>query len=87
MQFRLKFNKNEIKEVASRYAYTTANEEKLESWIPAIKSKGYLSLDELQAIAYWESPRSSGHVTKNSSEFVEEITAFAPRARDERSRI
>ncbi len=38
-------------------------------------------------IAKWKAPRSAGHVDKNKDKYVKEITAFAFKARDERSRI
>jgi hypothetical protein len=41
----------------------------------------------LQVVAEWKSPRSAGHVQKNSSTFVEEVTGFALAARGERTRI
>ncbi len=38
-------------------------------------------------IAKWKAPRSAGHVKKNTYKYVKEITSFAFKARDERSRI
>ena len=49
--------------------------------------KGYLSKSELMIVAKWKAPRSAGHVKKNPEAYVEEITAFAFKTKNERSRI
>jgi len=46
-----------------------------------------LNKDTLKRIAHWKSPRSSGHIKNNSDEYVKEITGFALKAKEERSRI
>ena len=52
-----------------------------------VEKRGFLVKDDLRAIARWKSPRSAGHIEKNSVEFVEEISRIALSAKDERTRI
>jgi len=54
---------------------------------PQIEKQGYMTKKELHRVAIWKSPRSAGHVLKNSDGFVQEITGFALAAEDERSHI
>ena len=86
MKPKLRFNENQINEIASRYEYSI-NENELSVLHPIVKERGYLIKDELQQIAYWKAPRSAGHIKSNSEEYVEEITGIALKATQERSRI
>jgi hypothetical protein len=83
---KLKFPANQISVIADRYDYSI-NEDELSALKPGIQKRGYLLKSELAKLAYWKSPRSSGHVDKNSSEYVEEVTGFAFHAKTERARI
>jgi len=82
----LRFEKYEITRVARRYQYPI-NETDLMALKPEVNKRGYLTKDELAAVAYWKAPRSSGHALKNSEDYVSEITGFAFRANSERARI
>ncbi len=86
MKPKLRFRGNEIQELASRYEYSISEDE-LGEFRPKVQKRGYVTKDELQQIAYWKAPRSSGHIRSNSEDYVQEITAFALEARNERSRI
>jgi hypothetical protein len=86
MKPKLRFSAARIREIASRYE-NSINEDELVGLRPEVQARGYLSKEELQKIAYWKAPRSSGHVGRNSRDYVQEITAFALNARDERVRI
>lgn len=86
MKPKLRFRGNKIQKIASRYEYSISEVELLELR-PKIQGRGYISKEELQEIAYWKAPRSSGHVRTNSEDYVQEITALALKARNERSRI
>lgn len=46
-----------------------------------------LNLDLLKKVALWKSPRSAGHVSNNTNEYVQEITSFSLRTKEERARI
>jgi len=69
-----------------KYEYQI-NETDLMALKPAVNKRGYLTKDELAAIAYWKAPRSSGHAQKNSEDYVSEITGFAFKTNSERARI
>ncbi len=83
---KLRFKESEIHQIAKRYEYPY-EETTLLNLRKAVLSKGYLSKAQLFLVAKWKAPRSSGHVLKNSNKYVKEITTFAFKARDERSRI
>jgi hypothetical protein len=82
----LRFKKTQIAEIATRYDYSIGEDDLIECQ-PKVKKKGFLTKEALHKVAYWKSPRSSGHVTRNSDDYVQEITGFALRAKNERSRI
>jgi len=86
MKPHLQFREKEIKEIASRYEYSISEKELEELRSKAIK-RGYLLKSELQLIAYWKAPRSSGHSRSNPDDYVQEISSFSFRAKNERSRI
>ena len=86
MKPKLRFRGNRIQEIESRYDYSISEVELLKLR-PKVQNRGYVSKEELQKIAYWKAPRSSGHVRSNSVEYVQEITALALKAGNERSRI
>lgn len=83
---RLRFSKRLIPELAGHYEW-----ERGEGDVIALRSdvqhRGYLTKSELEKVAFWKSPRSAGHVKKNSGEFVREVTRFALSAKDERARV
>jgi hypothetical protein len=86
MKPKLRFRENRIQEIACRYNYSISEVELLELR-PKVQNRGYVLKEELKKIAYWKAPRSSGHVMSNSADYVQEITAFALKAKNERSRI
>ena len=86
MQPKLRFKGNKIQKIASRYEYSISEVELLELR-PKVIKRGYLLKSELQQIAYWKSPRSSGHSHSNPDNYVQEISSFSFCAKNERSRI
>ena len=84
--FDLRLKPSDIRHWADRYTYTR-NEQPLVDLAPAVRSKGMLNLSTLRMVAEWKSPRSAGHVSKNSERFLQEVSALAFSARDERARI
>ena len=86
MKPKLRFRGNRIQEIESRYDYSISEVELLKLR-PKVQNRGYVSKEELQKIAYWKAPRSSGHVRSNSADYVREITALALKAGNERTRI
>ncbi len=83
---KLRFKESEIRQIAERYAYPL-DETEFQYLKKVVYSKGFLSKEQLSKVAKWKAPRSAWHVEKNSDKYVREITAFAFKARDERSRI
>ena len=83
---KLCFPESKIQYWADRYkAQSTETQfEKLKS---KVQKRGYLTKNELQKVAHWKSPRSSGHVEKNDSDYVKDITSCAFSAKSERARI
>jgi len=86
MKPKLRFRANRIQEIASRYDYSI-NEDKLTELRPKVQTRGYLLKKELQKIAHWKAPRSSGYVKTSSDDYVHEITGLSLKARNERIRI
>ena len=82
----LRFEEKDIRAIARRYGYPIAEGELIELK-PIVFRRGFLEKNELQHIAYWKAPRSSGHISKNSEEYVREITHFALQAETEQARI
>lgn len=86
MKPKLRFDESQIKEIASKYAYSIADEELIELR-PSVQKREFFTKQELQKVAYWKSPRNSGHISKNDDAYVKEITAFSFMAKTERARI
>jgi len=86
MKPKLKFNESKINYYADRYSYQIA-EDDIIALKQGIQNRGYLTKDDLFQIAYWKAPRSSGHVQKNSDEYITEITKFALSTKCERAKI
>lgn len=81
---RLRCKQSELQKLARRYTYDTFD---ISSYVPKIKSQGFLSKDDLRLVARWKAPRSAGHVEKNAEQYVIEITSTALSATGERARI
>lgn len=81
MRPQLRFDINEVKAWASRYDYGGAKgkmrEEKVCDRVPTVKERGYLTLNDLQIVTRWKSPRSVHRIDRNSELLVSEITRFA----------
>lgn len=86
MKPKLRFKGNKIQKIASRYDYSISEVELLELR-PKVIKRGYLLKSELQQIAYWKAPRSSGYSRSNPDNYVQEISSFSFCAKNERSRI
>ena len=86
MKFNLKFPVNQIRQIADRYSYQSMENDLIELK-GIIRERPYLTKDDLQKVAYWKAPRSSGYVEKNDGKYVEEITRFSFTAKTERARI
>jgi len=83
---KLRFDETQIEKIANRYEYPQEENDLIELKEIILK-QGHITKEQLMRVAKWKSPRSAGHVKKNSNAYVEEVTAFAFSAVDERSRI
>lgn len=80
---RLRFNERKIKELAQKYYYPKeVTIERLSK-----RKKKELTKNQLKLLCQWKSPRSAGHVEKNSNDYVREITRFSFSTKNERARI
>lgn len=88
----LKFPESDIPAIAARYVLGLSPKDKLleteiEGFRVVVQSSGYLTKDQLRKLAKWKSRRSAGWIDDNEDDFIQEITAFALSAKDERARI
>ena len=83
---KLRFPESEIEKWAQRYEYPR-EEISLLDLRTTIQRAGYLTKEQLKRVADWKSPRSAGHIKRNTDEFVKEITSWSFSAQEERSRI
>ncbi len=89
---KLRFSEEEIASWADKYDYSLLETElkrlkDLERAIPPAKKCGFLTLDQLRAVARWKSPRSAGRIEGNKDDYVRTITRFAFQTDNERARI
>jgi len=71
MQQRLRCKVADLKLLAERYAYQS-NEIDLSEYWPGVVKRGYLTKDELRAVARWKSPRSAGRMESNTEDYVQD---------------
>lgn len=83
---KLRFPESNIQHWAERYG-PQSTETGFVRLKPKVQKRGYLTKNELQKVAYWKSPRSSGHVEKNDPDHIKDITSCAFTAKSERARI
>ena len=83
---KLRFSESQIISWAEKYEYVR-DETELLDLAPHVQSAGYLTKAELYQVARWKSPRSARHIAGNDAAYVEEVTALALAASEERTRI
>lgn len=83
--FKLKFNKCNLEEIAARYEYQT--DDILSEISKSAKEKNYLTKDEFLKICAWKTPRSKPKCASNSKEYIEEITKIAFTTKSDQLRI
>lgn len=84
--FTLRFPLTDVARWAELYAYDRPETDLL-AQRDLVQRSGRLSKPLLHQVARWKSPRRAGNVLDNADSFVEEISAFAFAAQDERARI
>lgn len=82
----LRFAEDNVADIAKRYQYALSDKEVLDLK-PWVQQRGHLTKEDLKTVARWKSPRSAGHVEKNSEDYVAEITQFALTTKCERARV
>lgn len=93
MEYALRFDCGEIRELADRY--TSCQNEKdreaeghLENVVaPFVRKNGYYSKAHFLDLCYWKTPRSQPRCAANAEEFIHEVTALALTTKNERLRI
>ncbi len=89
--FTLRFDPAEIPHWAARYRGTpeeARREQRIEREIaPRARSDGYYTKSDFLVLTRWKSPRAQPKCASNSAELIEEATATALGAQDERLRI
>ncbi len=85
MRHNLRIPLGQLRLYQQRYDYAAAP--KLEHIRPQVKAQGFLTVAQLHELASWKSKRRAELATKNSEEFVREITSFAFSSTFEQSRI
>lgn len=83
---KLRIPAKSIQNWAVRYVYPR-QESELISLKQEIKSVGFITKNQLRLIANWKSPRSAGHIEKNTDNYIREITKWSFTASEERSKI
>jgi hypothetical protein len=83
--FRLRFPVTELPKWAAAYSY--ADDAGVEAIGATARMRGFYTRDEFLAVARWKTQRSQSRCARNSEALVEEATAAALRASDERLRI
>ena len=82
----LKFDVSDINLYSNRYSYQMS-EKDIIALRPSIQKRGHLTKVGLYRVAYWKAPRSSGHVRKNTDDYITEISNFAFSTTCERAKI
>jgi len=85
-KFKLRFDPNEIRELAERYG-TPDDDAEVLALGALVRERGSLTRDELLLFGRWKSPRIIGHLEANDPEVIPEIARFALSARTEHCRI
>jgi hypothetical protein len=86
IDFRLRFDRSQIAQWASRYTYP--GEGIVENEIaPRAKKDGYLSREDFLALCKWKTPRSAPRCETNDEDFIRSVTSTALSTKDERLRI
>ena len=86
--FSLQCQPQELVGLSSRYAYQNGTDDRiLEEIRPRVEQLGYIPYDDFLLICGWKTQRSKSRVRKNSPEMVEEASAFALTAKEEKLRV
>lgn len=82
----LRFPESEINSWASKYDYPR-KETSLMHLRSEIQKAGFITKSQLKMVARWKSPRSAGHIGKNTDVYVKEVSSWSFSSEGQRSRI
>lgn len=86
MEFSLRFDRERITELASRYSYPS--EDLITNQIsPRTRQRGHYTRDDFLKVGYWKSPRNQRRYAKNDEDFITAVTAASLSSPHERLRI
>jgi len=83
---KLRFPESDIVVWAAKYQFPQTETELIDLRA-SIQNAGYLSKEQLRLVARWKSPRSAGHIERNSESYIREITEWSFHSTEERSRV
>ncbi len=88
-RFSLRFAPTQVKAWAARYQDSSAGADNalVQSIVPRVRQRGYLTKSDLLKIGTWKSPRIRSRVNRNLNELVRGTTGVALSARTEEVRI
>ncbi len=74
---------------SEQYSYDKPELEKLivNEMVPRVKAQGFLTKDDFLKVCEWKTDRSKSRCTKNSEDYIKEITGIALTTKNERVRI
>jgi hypothetical protein len=75
-----------FEELEARFLADT-DDSAVERFVPAVRSRGWLTKPEFRAVCRWKTPRTAPLVRRNSPSQIRDATAFALETPDERLRI
>lgn len=86
--FSLQCQPEDLVGLSARFAYQNGTEDRILKDIrPRVQQLGYIPYDDFLFVCEWKTQRSKSRVRKNSPAMVEEASAFALRAKDEKLRV
>lgn len=84
--FNIRFNPNEINEIAFRYSYSKESKI-IDNVMPRILENGYLNRQDFLALCSWKTGRTRKRCESNESNFIKEISAIAFNSNNEKIKI
>jgi hypothetical protein len=81
--FKLRFALADIPEWAAGYSDDGSDARFLREVRPAVRSRGYLTVDEFRELCYWKTPRSQSRCRQNTADDIRVLTQAALATRDE----
>jgi hypothetical protein len=91
--FQLRISSNEVKAWSDKYIYDTIEGDAIgenhirQKIVPNVHKRGYFLKDEFLVLGRWKSPRPILHYSKNSQEYIAEVTKASLQSNSEQFRI